>query len=86
MGVSQKLLNLLLKYHWCLGEIAMPPHCPLDRIIQQKGLKSKNLVNWTTMNDIDEYLHIMHKIRQAADAKGQSIAEWELEVFQRNSI
>jgi hypothetical protein len=81
IGVSQKLLNLALKYYWCLGEIAEPPHCPVDRIIQQKGLKSKNLVNWTTMAHIEEYLQIMHKIKLAAEEKGQSIAEWELEVF-----
>ena len=25
-GVAQKLLNLLLKYLWCLGHLAEPPH------------------------------------------------------------
>ena len=25
-GVAQKLLNLALKYYWCLGVIAEPPH------------------------------------------------------------
>jgi hypothetical protein len=32
-GVAQKLLNLALKYYWCLGLIKEPPHCPVDRII-----------------------------------------------------
>jgi hypothetical protein len=83
VGASQKLLNLLLKYLWCLNEAATPPHCPLDRIIQQKGLISNSPVNWTTLNDMDDYLHIMHKIKQAANEKGQSIAEWELTLFNR---
>lgn len=85
IGVSQKILNLALKYYWCLGEIAMPPHCPLDRIIQQKGLKSKNPVSWTSMDDMDIYLRLMHQIRNVAEEKGQSIAEWELEVFERSN-
>ena len=85
IGVSQKLLNLVLKYYWCLGEIATPPHCPIDRIIQEKGLKSKSIVNWTSMSDIDVYLNLIHKIKQVADKKGQSIAEWELEVFTRSN-
>lgn len=86
LGVSQKLLNLVLKYYWCLGEIAEPPHCPVDRIIQQKGLKSKYIVNWTSMDDVDEYLSIIHKIKQVAEESGQTIAEWELEIFGRRSV
>ncbi|MDE8740904.1 hypothetical protein PZA20_03625 [Pectobacterium polaris] len=35
-GVAQKLLNLLLKYLWCLGHIPEPPHCPVDRLILEK--------------------------------------------------
>src|SRR3954469_1601937 len=27
-GVAQKLLNLVLEYHWCLGQISEPSHCP----------------------------------------------------------
>ncbi|SDJ63273.1 hypothetical protein SAMN05216338_105731 [Bradyrhizobium sp. Rc2d] len=31
--VAQKVLNLLLKYYWCLARIPEPPYCPIDRII-----------------------------------------------------
>ena len=86
IGVSQKLLNLVLKYYWCLGEIAMPPHCPVDRIIQQKGLKSKHILNWTTIADVDKYLSIMHQIKLVAEEKGQTIAEWELTEFARSNM
>ena len=35
-GIAQKLLNLYLKYHWCLGKVELPPHFPVDRILQEK--------------------------------------------------
>ena len=35
-GVAQKLLNLAVKYMWCLEHINEPPHCPIDRIIINK--------------------------------------------------
>ncbi len=86
IGVSQKLLNLALKYYWCLGEITTPPHCPIDRIIQKEGLKSKSIVNWTSMSEMDVYLRLIHKVQQIASGKGQSIAEWELKTFERSNV
>jgi hypothetical protein len=53
-GVAQKLLNLFLKYLWCLGTIAEPPHCPVDRIIIGKTCyKDKN---WTEIVQRSEQL------------------------------
>lgn len=83
IGVSQKLLNLILKYYWCNGEISTPPHCPVDRIIQVKGLKTEPL-SWSKITDIKVYLGIINKFRKEAEKKNLTIAEWELEVFQRN--
>ena len=38
-GVAQKLVNLYLKYLWCLAKFNdIPPHCPIDAGI----LKKKN--------------------------------------------
>src|ERR1700694_4632603 len=45
-GIAQKLLNLALKYYWCLGEIAEPPHCPVDRIVISMT-SQKGKINWT---------------------------------------
>ena len=45
-GVAQKLLNLALKYYWCLAEVVEPPHCPVDRIIIDKTIY-KGKINWT---------------------------------------
>lgn len=81
-GVAQKLLNLYLKYQWCLGNIAQPPHFPVDRIIQQK-LKFKPIINWTSMKSEEEYKSIIECARKDAEEKGISLAEWELEEFAR---
>jgi hypothetical protein len=79
-GVVQKLVNLFLKYQWCLGRIEEPPHCPFDRTIIER-LKLKNPPNWTEMNDVETYKMLVEKAREAA--KQQSTADWELDVFAR---
>jgi len=81
-GVAQKLLNLYLKYQWCLGNIAQPPHFPVDRIIQQK-LKFKPIINWTSMKSEEEYKSIINHAQDKIKETGLSLAEWELEEFAR---
>ena len=81
-GISQKLLNLYLKYLWCLGYIETPPHFPLDRIIQQK-LYVKNMESWTKMNDKLPYLNVMKIAKEQAEKRNISLAELELELFNR---
>ena len=77
-GVAQKLLNLALKYYWCLGEIAEPPHCPVDRIVIDQT-KYKGKINWTEMKRRSEYQGIIEDIRRQAGS--QSIAMWELSMW-----
>ena len=48
-GVAQKLLNLALKYYWCLGEIKEPPHCPVDKIVIDQTV-FRGRVNWTQIS------------------------------------
>ena len=84
-GVSQKLLNLYLKYLWCLDKIPTPPHFPVDRLIQEK-LKVTKVISWTKgMDDDTDYLKIIAKAKIKADLEGLSIAEWELKNFKRRS-
>src|SRR6266508_3098683 len=46
---AQKALNLFLKYLWCLGDVAEPPHCPFDfQII--KMLPADKRCNWTRLD------------------------------------
>jgi hypothetical protein len=77
-GIAQKILNLYLKFLWCMGKIPMPPHCPVDRMIQEK-LKI-SVVNWTTDIISDTiYLAIIQRIRDKA--QGEPLATFELEVY-----
>jgi hypothetical protein len=82
-GVAQKLLNLYLKYHWCLGIIPTPPHFPVDSIIQRKlNLK---VIPWTKMKNEKDYLNIIDQAKTILpDYSYKTIAELELMLFQRN--
>jgi len=87
-GIAQKLLNLYLKYLWCIKLIHTPPHCPIDRIIINK-LKLK--CNWTQINDEKYYRRIIEKIKKTIKldeehSPNESIAEWELKVYSRRNL
>lgn len=80
-GVTQKIVNLYLKYQWCLGNIPTPPHFPVDRIIQNKlGLP---IINWTSMNNETEYMRIINTAKDIAKIDKLHVAEWELVNFRR---
>ena len=79
-GVSQKLLNLNLKYLWCLGEIETPPHFPVDRRIQVT-LKLKP-VAWTSFENEIEYLKIINHVRKNLNGF-KDVANYELNHFER---
>ena len=81
-GVAQKLLNLSLKYYWCLGLIKEPPHCPVDKIVIDKT-SFRNKVNWTQIVAEREYLNIISAIRSLAEKDNCSIAQWELNNYER---
>ncbi len=85
-GVSQKLLNLYLKYLWCLGLLNTPPHFPVDRIIQI-GLGITKPYSWTAMDDKKEYMDVIEIARKALPENHgvKNIAELELKLFKRNS-
>jgi len=86
-GSAQKLLNLFLKYEWCRGQILEPPHCPVDRIVLSEVDKYKT-ESWTKMVGPDDYMRLVDSLRKKAVAESMSLANWELEVFNRrnNSI
>ncbi len=79
IGLAQKALNLYLKYRWCMGDIKMPPHCPVDSIIlSEAGIQN---VKWTQIKSISDYKQIIKEIRKKAKLK--PLAEWELEVWNK---
>lgn len=83
IGISQKIINLFLKYLWCLDWIKEPPHCPFDSIIKNK-LNCLSLIDWTKLDTIDDYKKYTEVVFQIANAQGKSIAQWELEMWNPN--
>jgi hypothetical protein len=81
-GIAQKLLNLSLKYYWCLGEIIEPPHCPVDKIVIDKT-SLRGRINWTQITKEAEYLKVICEIAKLAKYTNQSIAVWELSEYER---
>ena len=81
-GIAQKLLNLLLKYLWCLGHIAEPPHCPVDRIVLSKTTLRDKL-NWTEIKTAAKYNEAISAIRVVARTVNLSLPEWELQFYSR---
>lgn len=81
-GVAQKLLNLLLKYLWCLGHVAEPPHCPVDRLILAKTTL-RNKLNWTEIKTASKYNEAVNAIRVVAQASELSLPQWELQFYSR---
>lgn len=77
IGTCQKLINIYLKFCWCLiPDFPEPPHCPVDRIILQELQAPFNYLSWTQLDDINEYKSIINQIRGVAN--NGSIAKWEL--------
>ena len=72
-GVAQKILNLHLKFLWCLNEIREPPHCPFNSKILGNIREPKR---WCEF-DIDDYKRVVLLAKQ--EIKTKSLAEWELE-------
>ena len=84
IGHSQKLINISLKYYWCMGWLKNePPHCPLDRIILSKaGIKDDGKTpSWTKMDNIEDYKKYINEIKKIAEPK--TVARWELDTFNR---
>lgn len=74
-GISQKAFNLFLKYLWALGKAAMPPHCPIDRVVLTAvGIDAA----FGNCDSASEYMGWINEIR-----KKLTLAEWENEVWLR---
>lgn len=80
IGISQKLVNVHLKYLWAAGLCPEPPHCPIDGIVRDIAAID---YNWISSDSIDEYIKAIGQLRLITQHKNQSLAEWELEAFKR---
>ena len=81
-GISQKLLNLFLKYQWVLDKIETPPHFPVDRIIQEK-MNFKPIISWTQITKSKEYMIIIDHARELSNVENLTLSEFELQLFNR---
>lgn len=81
IGVSQKILNLYLKYLWCQNKIETPPHFPVDRRIQEI-LDFPDIISWTKITKVDDYMKIINESKKHI-GKYKSLAELELHVYER---
>lgn len=81
IGTSQKLIGMFLKYLWIFGYIDRePPLCPFDgEILQFLNLQD----SWTTLDDVNIYTTIIQTAKRDADAKGLSLAQWELQTYNK---
>lgn len=94
-GVAQKLLNLHLKYLWCLNKIPEPPHFPVDRRIQEKlnevakdnNISTIKIEAWTKFKDHQHYDTIIAMAKDISNKvkafKDMSPAQLELKLFKR---
>lgn len=86
IGIAQKLLNLTLKYLWCMEMIKKPIHCPIDSIVIEKLNPRISNTYWTKLDCIEEYRNYISEINTLAKSQNTSIAEWELNIWNRRSI
>ncbi len=80
VGVTQKLINLHLKYLWVAGVVPEPPHCPLDGIV--RDLSNLNY-DWTTSDSLEEYTSAILALRKFVSPR--RLSEWELCEFRRRA-
>ena len=81
---AQKSLALYLKHLWCRGDLAMPPACPVDRLMLTHAKAPYGLRTWTSTNDVARYRLQLECLRTAAN--GKALAVWELVEFNRIAV
>lgn len=88
IGIAQKALNLFLKYLWCLGKVATPPHSPFDDgIIARLPLsqEQKGSLRWTKLDSMADYQILIAAASTQIKTDGYaSLSEWELANFSFN--
>ncbi len=78
IGISQKALNLYLKYLLCVNAISLPPHCPFDSIVISH-LPDCGHLKWTSIDDIKDYQALVEAAQKKAN--GIPLPEWELSLW-----
>ena len=75
---AQMSLSLVLKHCWCLGFAAMPPQCPVSRVVLLAARAGELNAKWTDVNSIEAHRLKIKWLAEAAEKEGLELAEWEL--------
>jgi hypothetical protein len=78
---AQKSISVFLKHLWCIGDVACPPQCPVDRIILEAAGKRYPDTKWGYVNSIEEHRLKVGFLEAAKGQSKDSLAEWELKKF-----
>jgi len=81
IGTAQKLLNVYIKFLWCLDKAMEPKHCPIDGIVLKE---IKDNQKWTDLKSIVEYKKIISKIRNHIN-NNETIAKWEWKLWNKKA-
>ncbi len=74
----------MCKYYWCAGYIKEPPHLPIDSInLKNAGIKGKDMVNWTEIEEPQVYINLINKIKEKTSR--QSLTQWEVDNWKRRN-
>jgi len=78
---AQKSISVFLKHLWCMGEVACPPQCPVDRSILEVAGKRYPDTKWGYVNSIEEHRQKVGFLEKAMVQLSEPLAEWELKKF-----
>lgn len=81
---SQKSISVYLKHLWCIGLIATPPLCPVDRMILTHIGHGNAQPPWTQVTTIEQYrahVALLTNHYNLDPIRYEKIAEWELMAF-----
>ena len=78
---AQKSISVFLKHLWCIGDVACPPQCPIDRIILEAAGKRYPDTKWGYVNSIEEHRLKVGFLEAAKGESSELLAEWELKKF-----
>ncbi len=78
---AQKSLSVYLKHLWCSQQLgdAVPPVCPVDRLLLTYARAPRQLRSWTKTANLDVYRAQLESLKVRAGST--PLAIWELETF-----
>lgn len=77
IGPAQKVLNMYIRYLWCLGPIPEPSRCPAYSILLKRAGVTR--IAWMRMDSLNGCLDCIAAIRHVVGER--SLVEWECEVW-----